>query len=137
MHGHIQKDGVRVTEVETAKHELLSFARRHDEARAARSKPVRTVLIAAGIGLVAGRLLLRGTTRKGIGRRLMGVMVAARLASLYAPMVLRAIGEARGLYRSAARAGRSGQAHGAPSAGRVVVTRPTIASGRPEPSVVR
>jgi hypothetical protein len=132
MHGDIQKDGVRVTEVEAAKQELLSFARRHDAARAARRKPVRTVLIAAGIGLVAGRVLLGGAARRGIGRRLMGVLVGARLASLYVPAILRGLSEASRLYRSAAGAVRPGARGYAASA----APRPVVLSRPAERSVV-
>ncbi len=89
-----------MTEVERAKNELLVYARQHDAARAARRKPARAMLIAAGVGLLVGRVLLGGA-KKGVGGRLMGVVFAARMAAVYGPVVLRAIGDARRAYRSA------------------------------------
>jgi hypothetical protein len=59
------------------------------------------MLIALGVGVLVGRVLMRGA-RKGVGGRLMGVVFAARMASKYGPIVLRALGDARRAYESAA-----------------------------------
>jgi hypothetical protein len=116
MHLRLSKDGGAVSipaeqahaKVERAKCDLVCFARRHDQEKAARRKPVKLVLLAAGAGLIAARLLLsHGKRRTGIGRRVMGVMFVARVAATHGPSVLRAINNASKAYRAAKAAGAS------------------------------
>ena len=83
-----------MSSVEESKHALLAFARTHDTERAARRKPWLMGAAAAGTALVLTRLATR-TARRGLGGRLMGVLLLGRLALRYAPILMEGVRQAQ------------------------------------------
>lgn len=93
----LPQNNIHISGVESAKAALLAQARAHDTRRESRAKPVRNMLIAAGVAAVLTRLLIGGA-RRARGGKLMGVMLAARLAMKYGPVVVQGLQQAKRAY---------------------------------------
>jgi hypothetical protein len=93
----LPQNDLHISGAESAKAALLAHARAHDSRRESRAKPVRNMLIAAGAAAVLTRLVLGGA-RRARGGKLMGLMLAARMAMKYGPVLVQGFHQAKRAY---------------------------------------
>lgn len=94
-----------MSSLQDAKNALLGFAESHDVQKAAQRKPMKALLLAAGVVFIGSRLLFGGRreakgVRRGRGGRLMGTLVALRLALRFGPVIAHALRTGRAAWEA-------------------------------------